>query len=99
VTDYEVVVNLVRHHHERFDGEGYPGRLKGFEIPEPTRLFVLADSFSAMTTDRPYRKGLTYEQAFEEVIRGKGTQFDPDIADVFVRTIERYQRESSRDAA
>lgn len=99
VTDYDVVVNLVRHHHERFDGEGYPGRLKGLELPAPTRLFVLADSFSAMTTDRPYRKGLTYEQAFAEVIRGKGTQFDPDIADVFVRTIDRYQRETRQDAA
>lgn len=89
VTDYDTVVNLVRHHHERFDGEGYPGRLKRYEITEPTRLFTLADAYSAMTTDRPYRKGFTPDRAVEEIIRGSGTQFDPDLAAAFVQMIER----------
>ena len=88
VTDYDTVVDLVRHHHERFDGEGYPGRLRGTETALPTRLFSLADAYSAMTTDRPYRKGLTVEQAAEQIARGRGTQFDPDLAREFVRMIE-----------
>lgn len=89
VTDYDAVVDLVRHHHERFDGNGYPGNLKGVAISRPTRLFTLADAYSAMTTDRPYRKGFTFDRAAEEILLGKGTQFDPDLADAFVRMIER----------
>jgi HD-GYP domain-containing protein (c-di-GMP phosphodiesterase class II) len=96
VTDYDSVVDLVRHHHERFDGDGYPGRLKGLEISAPTRIFSLADAYSAMTTDRPYRKGLTAERAIDEILRGRGTQFDPDFAGVFVKVIERqYQGEAA----
>ncbi|MEO8538793.1 MAG: diguanylate cyclase [bacterium] len=89
VTDYDTVVNLVRHHHERFDGEGYPGRLKGREITLPTRLFTLADAYSAMTTDRPYRKGLSAERAIQEILNGSGTQFDPDLSGPFIDMIER----------
>lgn len=89
VTDYDTVVELVRHHHERFDGEGYPGRLKAGEVSLPTRLFTLADAYSAMTTDRPYRKGLTAERAIQEILNGRGTQFDPDLAEAFIRRIER----------
>lgn len=88
ITDYDVVVDLVRHHHERFDGEGYPGRLKGNAILLTTRMFSLADAFSAMTTDRPYRKGLSTEQAIDQILRGRGTQFDPDLAVEFLRIIE-----------
>lgn len=96
VTDYDTVVDLVRHHHERFDGEGYPGRLKRFEISLPTRLFTLADAYSAMTTDRPYRKGFTAERAIEEIVGGRGTQFDPDLAGAFILMIERqYARKES----
>ena len=89
VTDYDVVVELVRHHHERFDGDGYPGNLKGAEISLATRIFTLADSFSAMTTDRPYRKGLTIEQAVRQIENGRGSQFDPDLAVEFIKTVER----------
>jgi diguanylate cyclase (GGDEF)-like protein len=89
VTDYDAVVDLVRHHHERFDGEGYPGNLKALQISRPTRLFTLADAYSAMTTDRPYRKALTFERAVEEIVQGKGTQFDPDMAEVFIKMLER----------
>lgn len=89
VTDYDTVVTLVRHHHERFDGDGYPGKLRAMEITEPTRIFTLSDAFSAMTTDRPYRKGLTIEQAVEQIELGRGTQFDPDLAVEFIRVVER----------
>ena len=63
--------------------------MKGLQISRSTRLFTLADAYSAMTTDRPYRKGFTFDRAAEEIIDGKGTQFDPDLADAFVRMIER----------
>lgn len=99
VTDYDTVVNLVRHHHERFDGEGYPGRLKGEDIPLTTRLFTIADAYSAMTTDRPYRRGLTYEHAVEEIVNNAGTQFDPDIAALFVKTVEEQRRSWGIEAA
>jgi HD-GYP domain-containing protein (c-di-GMP phosphodiesterase class II) len=89
VTDYDTVVELVRHHHERFDGAGYPGRLKGADVNVPTRLFTLADAYSAMTTDRPYRRGLTAERAIEEIIQGRGSQFDPELAEAFIRRVER----------
>lgn len=95
VTDYDSVVDLVRHHHERVDGDGYPGRLKGTEISAPTRLFTLADAYSAMTTDRPYRKGFSPERAIDEILAGSGSQFDPDYAAVFVRMIERSFREAA----
>lgn len=89
VTDYDTVVNIVRHHHERFDGNGYPGHIRGGEIGIATRIFILADAYSAMTTDRPYRRALTAEQAFDEIALGAGTQFDPDLAAVFCELLER----------
>lgn len=99
LTDMDTVVDLVRHHHERFDGQGYPAQLKGEEIRLSTRLFSLADAYSAMTTDRPYRKGLTLEQAAEEILHGRGTQFDPDLAEAFVRMVERQASERGERAA
>ena len=89
VTDYDTVVNLVRHHHERFDGSGYPQGIARDEIWLPTRLFTLCDAYSAMTTDRPYRKRLTVDQAYSEIEQGCGTQFDPDLGASFLRMVER----------
>jgi diguanylate cyclase (GGDEF)-like protein len=97
VTDYDSVVNLVRHHHERFDGGGYPGNLKGEEITITTRIFTLADAVSAMTTDRPYRKGLTIEQAVDQVRKNLGTQFDPELGRTFANMLERQA--ARKDAA
>ncbi len=74
---------IVRHHHERWDGCGYPDRLAGREIPVGARIVSVGDAFSAMTTDRPYRKALSYEQAWDELARGAGTQFDPEVVEVF----------------
>ena len=81
-------VELIRHHHERFDGEGYPDRLKGEEIPVAARIFSVADSFDAMTSDRPYRDSIGVERALAEVTGGAGTQFDPEVVRVFVQMIE-----------
>lgn len=96
VTNFDTVVDLIRHHHERFDGTGYPGGLAGAGIGLTTRVFSLADAYSAMTTDRPYRKGLSVTQAIDQLIQGLGTQFDPDLGVEFIKMIE---RETGRAAA
>jgi len=70
---------MVRHHHERYDGKGYPNGLKGDKIPLESRMILIADTFDAMTSDRPYRRAMTTEQALEELRRFAGTQFDPDL--------------------
>jgi putative nucleotidyltransferase with HDIG domain len=76
--------NIVLQHHERFDGKGYPRGLAAEEISLGARIFVLADTFDAMTSDRPYRKALTVEAAREEIIRCSGTQFDPRCVQAFL---------------
>ena len=76
-------VPLIRHHHERWDGTGYPDRLAGEEIPLEACVVGLADAWDAMTTDRPYRGALTVEQAAGEVRAGRGTQFSPAVVDAF----------------
>ncbi|HZT42627.1 MAG TPA: HD domain-containing phosphohydrolase [Chthonomonadaceae bacterium] len=74
----------VRHHHERWDGMGYPDRLSGRAIPYLARILAIADTFDAMTSDRPYRAGMPRERALEEIAQSAGTQFDPDLAQAFV---------------
>ena len=83
------VLGGIRHHHERFDGKGYPDKLRGEDIPLLGRLLAVPDCFSAMTTDRPYRKALTWSEAFSEIENGKGTQFDPLMADAFLEVMAR----------
>jgi putative nucleotidyltransferase with HDIG domain len=75
---------IVHAHQERFDGSGYPRGLRGEEIPLGARIFAIADSLDAMTSDRPYRKGSTFAAAKEEIVRCAGTQFDPQIVEVFL---------------
>lgn len=81
------VAQYVLSHHEKYDGTGYPRGLKGEEIPLLARIIAVADSYDAMTNERSYRKILTKEMAVEELIRGKGTQFDPKVVDVFIRKV------------
>ena len=77
------IARIVRHHHERFDGAGYPDRLAGEEIPLGARIISVADAFSAMTNDRVYRKAIGEEQAWEEIRRNAGSQFDPAIVELY----------------
>lgn len=77
----------VRHHHERFDGKGYPDGLKGEVIPLYARILALADAYDAMTSARPYREALSKEDAIREIEKGKGSQFDPRLADIFLELI------------
>jgi HD-GYP domain-containing protein (c-di-GMP phosphodiesterase class II) len=74
------VGHVIRHHHERWDGAGYPDKLAGEEIPGAARLFSIADSIDAMTSIRPYRLPVTFEEAVDEIMRHAGTQFDPNLA-------------------
>ncbi|MBS3909030.1 MAG: diguanylate cyclase [Actinobacteria bacterium] len=84
-TSLTEMVGIVRAHHERWDGQGYPDGLKAEEIPLEARILAVADTFDAMTTDRPYRKALSIEDALAEIARCSGTQFDPNIAKVFLQ--------------
>ena len=77
---------VIRHHHEWYNGSGYPDRLMGDEIPRLARILHVADAFEAMTADRPYRKALSVDQALAELRKFAGVQFDPEIVDCFVKT-------------
>ncbi len=77
VKQLEKAREIILNHHERYDGKGYPNGVSGEAIPLGARLFTIADSFDAMISDRPYRKGMTLAEAREEVRRCSGTQFDP----------------------
>ncbi|EQB88602.1 hypothetical protein M918_23995 [Clostridium sp. BL8] len=78
---------LILHHHERYDGKGYPHNLKGEEIPYLARILTVVDSFDAMTSNRPYNKRKTYEEGIEELKKCSGTQFDPVIVQEFSKVI------------
>jgi putative nucleotidyltransferase with HDIG domain len=85
------VILSVRHHHERWDGTGYPDRLTEDKIPVAARIIMLCDSIDAMLSDRPYRRALTVEQVRAELLRCAGTQFDPHIVRIILQrnTLER----------
>jgi putative nucleotidyltransferase with HDIG domain len=82
-------IHQIEQHHERFDGKGYPYGLKGQNILLGARIIGVADAFDAMTTNRPYSRALSLEEAVEELKRNKGTQFDPAIVDFFLKAIEK----------
>jgi len=86
--DFARGVALVRHHHESWDGTGYPDRLAGMEIPFGARVIAVADSFDAMTSDRPYRRGMPIEKAAAILRAGRGVQWDGALVDAFLRTQE-----------
>jgi HD-GYP domain-containing protein (c-di-GMP phosphodiesterase class II) len=81
------IQRAVRHHHERWDGEGYPDGVQGRDIPLASRIIIISDTIDAMTTDRPYRKRLPLEVVIAELQKCRGTQFDPAIVDVAVSSV------------
>ena len=83
-TIFSDIIPIVKHHHERFDGFGYPGKLKGEEIPYLARITAVADAFDAMTSKRTYRNSLSLDVVKAELEKCKGTQFDPECADAFL---------------
>jgi HD-GYP domain-containing protein (c-di-GMP phosphodiesterase class II) len=83
--DFDRASLFVLHHHERWDGAGYPAGLKGTEIPVGARIVAVIDAFDAMTANRPYRRGLKLDEAIKRLVDGRGAQFDAAVVDCFVR--------------
>ncbi len=88
IKHFENVALMVRHHHERMDGTGYPDGLRGEQIPIGARIVYVADAFDAMTEERPYRPSMSIEDAILELRKNAGTQFDPSVVDVWIRVLE-----------
>jgi putative nucleotidyltransferase with HDIG domain len=93
------LVPLVRHHHERWDGRGYPDGLEGEEIPLGARILALADSLDAMCSDRPYRRTRSFEEVMEEIAECSGTQFDPDVVKAFFAVAREKGRDFFKNSA
>jgi len=92
-TIFQDIIPIVKHHHERFDGHGYPGRLQGEDIPIFARIAAVADTFDAMTSRRSYRDALSLDIVKEEITKCSGTQFDPQIANVFLEILNNQYEE------
>jgi HD-GYP domain-containing protein (c-di-GMP phosphodiesterase class II) len=89
VDGFQDAALLILHHHERLDGRGYPSRLRGEEIPLGARIIAVADSYDALTTNRPYRTARTRTEALDELFRCRDTQFDYDVLHAFRASLER----------
>jgi len=90
LTFLEGVIRIVKQHHERYDGKGYPYGLKGDQIDIGARIMAIADTYDAMTSARPYRtQGVSKEETIEEIKNGSGTQFDPKVVEVFLKVVHR----------
>jgi putative nucleotidyltransferase with HDIG domain len=96
VEDYGDIAAIVRSHHERWDGAGYPDGLAGFAIPRLARLIAVADSYNAMTSHRPYRAAMSTERAIQQLLLGKGSQFETPLVDAFVAVLERESEDYRR---
>ena len=92
VNDYASLAECVLTHHERWDGTGYPQRLKGEEIPFYARIISVADAFAAMTSDRPYRKAMSEIDAIQAIKAESGKQFDPKIVKVFLEIVLKEEK-------
>ena len=92
INAYKDVLGLVLHHHERFDGTGYPDGLAGEDISLATRILSVADVFDALISDRPYRAGMKMEEVLEFVEQEKGKQFDPGVVQAFLKVIEKERK-------
>ncbi len=89
IKGFKKMIPIIYHHHEWFDGSGYPDGLSGYDIPKGARILAVIDGFDAMTSNRPYRKAQATEWALEELIHQKGLQYDPQLVDAFVKLIRR----------
>jgi putative nucleotidyltransferase with HDIG domain len=89
IPDFSTIAKIVLSHHERYDGNGYPQKIGGAEIPLCARILAVADSYDAMINTRAYREGVSSKQAIEELIQCSGTQFDPMVVDAFLATVTR----------
>ena len=83
---------IILRHHERYDGKGYPGKLKREKIPLEARILAITDAYECMVSDRPYRKALSLQKAKQELLKNSGTQFDPQIVKAFLRVIGKNKK-------
>lgn len=91
IEGYETISHIIRHHHEKFDGNGYPDRLSGESIPLGSRIITVADAFDAITTDRVYQVKRSFDEAFSIMISEKGKQFDPILVDIFLEAVMKME--------
>jgi HD-GYP domain-containing protein (c-di-GMP phosphodiesterase class II) len=96
IPELSPAIPIVRSHHEQWNGGGYPDGLVGSQIPILARIVAVADAFDAMTTDRPYRNGLSLQRAFDEIRSKAGKQFDPEAAAAFIRQREKVEETYSQ---
>lgn len=89
------IAQIIRHHHERYDGNGYPDRIEGSRISIEARIVAVADAMEAMTSDRPYRKALKHEKVLAELMKHSGTQFDPLVVDAAIKVLDQIQENES----
>jgi diguanylate cyclase (GGDEF)-like protein/putative nucleotidyltransferase with HDIG domain len=87
------VIPIIRHHHEQWDGRGYPDRLKGNQIPMTARIISVVDCFDSIREDRPFRRGMTMDEATALLLRGSGVHFDPQVVDQFIKHLPRFDAE------
>jgi putative nucleotidyltransferase with HDIG domain len=90
---------FVRHHHEHWDGTGYPDGLHGDAIPLGARVLAIVDCYDALTSDRPYRRSLSHDRAIAMILERRGTMYEPDIADAFLRIVAELRRAPDRERA
>ena len=88
IKQLKTIIPGIKHHHEQYDGSGYPDGLKGEEIPLIARIIAVADTFDAMITDRPYQKGMSRDEAVAEITGNAGTQFDAQVLEAFTQALE-----------
>ena len=91
IAELRQVGRMVRAHHERYDGNGYPDRLAKIDIPLGARIMAVCDTYDAMTSDRPYRNGLPHNAAVKEILKNSGSQFDPEIVDHFLALADNFR--------
>jgi len=87
IEDFQEISKYVLEHHERYDGLGYPNKINGEVISLPARIISIADSYDAMITDRPYKKAYSKEKAIDELLKNSGTQFDPELVQIFIKKV------------
>lgn len=92
IPELKKISKIILYHHEWYNGNGYPRQISGEEIPIESRIISVSDAFDAMTSDRSYRKAFTLERAIEELVNGKGSQFDPIIIDVFLEILNKEEK-------
>jgi putative nucleotidyltransferase with HDIG domain len=90
---------IVRHHHENWDGSGYPDGLRGDAIPVGARVLAIVDCYDALTSDRPYRRSLSHDRAIAMIVERRGTMYEPAIADAFFRIVDELRQASDQDRA